>query len=639
MKKRHKLLVHVLIILIFAFSCFGFATLTDHLFVSGRVTAPAPQYDVYITDTNPQTSAGVTVKTTTGTIMFMEVKAGGTAKFTVDFINVSDKTYVYERVIDGAETNIDGVYNGTAIKYTVSGVSSLDEIAPDGGTLSLQIEIAVPAGVTTDMYVLKFNFIEKQGIEILPGQDERTITFKYNNNTPDTTLSLHDNEFIPRPTTPTKSGYTFAGWYTDINFTTAWNFEADVVKGDMTLYAKWDKTPTSYKVIFVPNNGDANYAVTSPANELLALPTAPEKDGHVFIGWYRDAATTDPWNFDTDKLTSNITLYAGWDVYVDPTPPYLDITFKYNNGQEDTVTVVLTGEFIPRPQTPVKDGYRFIGWYTDEECTDAWNFEAERPEWHMTLYGGWEKIIEYTVTFKHNNGMPDSTVTVEAGSLIPIPDAPVKDGYSFIGWYTDSACTTAWNIDIDRPTSNMTLYAGWQEETEDEGHKEHGMFLGLVEILISKATNCLNQNNTIFNAVMNSLNSGKRPDEDPPIVHCQVNSVSGGNMAKIASDASSMLDAENDYYFIFMAEEDPAHKNTRLYLYMYYGHVCDEAAKGTRIMVYKQVLTRGSDGKWFADGTYKGHAVVDSIFGGGNNAKDVKTVNPYTWMSGEVPTE
>ena len=68
MKKRHKLLVHVLMILIFAFSCFGFAALTDHLFVSGRVTAPAPQYDVYITDTNPQTSAGVTVKATTGTI-------------------------------------------------------------------------------------------------------------------------------------------------------------------------------------------------------------------------------------------------------------------------------------------------------------------------------------------------------------------------------------------------------------------------------------------------------------------------------------------------------------------------------------------------------------------------------------------
>ena len=93
----------------------------------------------------------------------------------------------------------------------------------------------MPDGVVAELYVLKFNFIEKQSVEILPGQDEYSITFKYNNNTADTTIKVHENEFVPRPTPPTKAGYSFAGWYTDESFTNAWNFDVDVVKGDWGL--------------------------------------------------------------------------------------------------------------------------------------------------------------------------------------------------------------------------------------------------------------------------------------------------------------------------------------------------------------------------------------------------------------------
>lgn len=48
-------------------------------------------------------------------------------------------------------------------------------------------------------------------------------------------------DLIRKPETPTKAGYMFVGWYTDVNFTYAWTFEVDIVKSDMTLYAKWEE--------------------------------------------------------------------------------------------------------------------------------------------------------------------------------------------------------------------------------------------------------------------------------------------------------------------------------------------------------------------------------------------------------------
>ena len=48
-------------------------------------------------------------------------------------------------------------------------------------------------------------------------------------------------DLLPKPENPTKEGYVFAGWYTDENYGTEWNFEEDLVTENMTLYAGWIK--------------------------------------------------------------------------------------------------------------------------------------------------------------------------------------------------------------------------------------------------------------------------------------------------------------------------------------------------------------------------------------------------------------
>jgi uncharacterized repeat protein (TIGR02543 family) len=51
---------------------------------------------------------------------------------------------------------------------------------------------------------------------------------------------LNDGDKIPQPVDPTRAGHTFEGWYKDAAGTQAWNFDTDVVTGNMTLYAKWE---------------------------------------------------------------------------------------------------------------------------------------------------------------------------------------------------------------------------------------------------------------------------------------------------------------------------------------------------------------------------------------------------------------
>ena len=51
--------------------------------------------------------------------------------------------------------------------------------------------------------------------------------------------SVADGELATEPAAPTKTGFTFGGWYSDLDLTVAWDFSTDTVESDMMLYAKW----------------------------------------------------------------------------------------------------------------------------------------------------------------------------------------------------------------------------------------------------------------------------------------------------------------------------------------------------------------------------------------------------------------
>lgn len=75
--------------------------------------------------------------------------------------------------------------------------------------------------------------------------------------------------------------------------------------------------------------------------------------------------------------------------------------------------------------------------------------------------------VFYNVKFNTNGGSALADETVEHGETVAIPTIPTKEGYTFIGWYRDEACSAAFNFDKEI-TSDTTLYAGWIKNAPEQ---------------------------------------------------------------------------------------------------------------------------------------------------------------------------
>lgn len=85
-------------------------------------------------------------------------------------------------------------------------------------------------------------------------------------------------------------------------------------------------TTTKYTVTFESNGGSDVEAIEVESGKTFAAPTAPTRSGFAFDGWFKEAALTNPWVFETDKVTSDITLYAKWSV---TDQAYVDQVFEW----------------------------------------------------------------------------------------------------------------------------------------------------------------------------------------------------------------------------------------------------------------------------------------------------------------------
>ncbi|MDE6660450.1 MAG: leucine-rich repeat protein [Anaeroplasmataceae bacterium] len=75
-----------------------------------------------------------------------------------------------------------------------------------------------------------------------------------------------------------------------------------------------------------------------------------------------------------------------------------------------------------------------------------------------------DTTIYYEVTFDSRGGSEIESQKIREGNPIIRPQTPIYEGYYFIGWFKQD--DTEWNFSTDRVTEDITLYAGWQEETK-----------------------------------------------------------------------------------------------------------------------------------------------------------------------------
>lgn len=117
-----------------------------------------------------------------------------------------------------------------------------------------------------------------------------------------------EGSLITKPVDPIREGYVFIGWY---NGRTAWNFDEDIVSKNVILNAHW--SPETFFVAFDTTGGttiESEYGLSS--GSLVTKPVVPEREGYQFVAWYKDASLAEEWNFETDTVLGNITLYAKW---------------------------------------------------------------------------------------------------------------------------------------------------------------------------------------------------------------------------------------------------------------------------------------------------------------------------------------
>lgn len=117
------------------------------------------------------------------------------------------------------------------------------------------------------------------------------------------------------PADPTKTGYSFAGWYTAASGgTKVEDFTITSATGERIVYAQY--TINSYPVLFDSNGGSSVNSKTAIYLTTITAPESPTRLGYGFGGWYKDKNCTNKWNFKTDVITAETTLYAKWNPVV-----------------------------------------------------------------------------------------------------------------------------------------------------------------------------------------------------------------------------------------------------------------------------------------------------------------------------------
>ena len=194
-------------------------------------------------------------------------------------------------------------------------------------------------------------------------------------------------------------------------------YEADA--NDLTLVVSNECTVT-----FETNDEESTIdPVTVKYGELLERPEDPKREGYEIEGWYMDRDLVEEWDFENDRVTSNMTLYAKW-------------------------------------KEAEKTG--FFAALIDYIGTHPWLLAIPVLLLLILLYLIFGRR-KRKVVFETNGGTPISAITVKKNQKLENLPIPTRSGSVFGGWYKDEKLTKPWYADVDQVKKKKTkLYAKWR---------------------------------------------------------------------------------------------------------------------------------------------------------------------------------
>ena len=278
---------------------------------------------------------------------------------------------------------------------------------------------------------------------------------------------------LRQPPTPTRDGYTFAGWYWHADYSgytdeqkaaDKVDFDQAVTGQTVTMFAQWtkDEVQNETDVLYVANGGkfadgqEVQQGLTD-SDGMMRQPMTPTRDGYTFAGWYwvSDLSVLTEEQKDLNKVDftqpvtkPHVTMYAQWVKNQDE----INVLYAANGGQfadgNDTMQGVADSDGMMRqPAEPTRDGYTFDGWYwhadysgyTDEQkAADKVDF-SQPVQSDVNIYAQWTKNADaqaeqITVKFVDNFNGTESSAEVKKGEAVAKPADPTYDGWTFEGW-------------------------------------------------------------------------------------------------------------------------------------------------------------------------------------------------------------
>jgi uncharacterized repeat protein (TIGR02543 family) len=301
--------------------------------------------------------------------------------------------------------------------------------------------------------------------------------------------ALTGGSIATAPTDPTRSNYTFLGWFTATSGGSAIAFPyAHGQTANFTLYARW--ALNTYAIVFNTNNGSGTMANQSVTHGVAANLNANlfTRANYVFHRWATAANGTGTTynNLAEITLTAGTTLYAQWtaNTYV--------VTYSYNgaNGGESPATSSFTtaGSAIVLP-VPTRTGFTFAGWHSDAALSTligssngSGNYSPTGTTLSLNAYAKWT-AIDYTFTYNANSASSGSVPTETSKQITQTATVKAntgsleRTGYTFNGWNTASNGTGDNYLSgslFTVASSNVTLYAKWTANTYTITYNSNG---------------------------------------------------------------------------------------------------------------------------------------------------------------------
>lgn len=246
---------------------------------------------------------------------------------------------------------------------------------------------------------------------------------------------------LRQPPTPTRDGYTFAGWYWHADYSgytdeqkaaDKVDFDQAVTGQTVTMFAQWtkDEVQNETGVLYVANGGkfadgqEVQQGLTD-SDGMMRQPAAPTRDGYTFDGWYWHAdysgytdeqKAADKVDF-SQPVQSDVNIYAQWTKNADAQAEQITVKFVDNFNGTESSAEVKKGEAVAKPADPTYDGWTFEGWSSTLK-DDEGNWEYTPVDFSKAVEDeDQDGVVTYYAFYSENQAAADDTANSEEAAV------------------------------------------------------------------------------------------------------------------------------------------------------------------------------------------------------------------------------